>query len=139
MKFKLIACDLDGTLLRDDSTVSAENFSAINTLVKSAVEFVVCTGRTFYEIPKELLECDDIRYIIYSDGSAAYDKKEQKQLFAPIFLRHSKAFPITVETLIIPTTACIGGRKLYRMRQADRLRLSLFGTFSAPEYPILIQ
>lgn len=82
MKFKLIACDLDGTLLHDDSTVSAENFSAINTLVKSAVEFVVCTGRTFYEIPKELLECDDIRYIIYSDGSAAYDKKEKKQLFA---------------------------------------------------------
>ena len=69
MKYKLLACDLDGTLLDDDSNVSAENLNAIDEMVKLGVEFAICTGRTYDEIPKALLDNKSIRYIIYSDGS----------------------------------------------------------------------
>ena len=34
MKYKLLACDLDGTLLDDNSNVSAENLNAIDEMVK---------------------------------------------------------------------------------------------------------
>ena len=68
MKYKLLACDLDGTLLDDNSNVSNENLTAIGELTKLGIEFILCTGRTFYEIPQVLRECEDIRYIIYSDG-----------------------------------------------------------------------
>ena len=47
MKYKLLACDLDGTLLDDNSNVSAENLNAIDEMVKLGVEFAICTGRTY--------------------------------------------------------------------------------------------
>lgn len=81
MKYKLLACDLDGTLLDDNSNVSADNLSAINELARLGTEFALCTGRTFYEIPKVLRNCDNIRYIIYSDGSVIFDKKLNKNIY----------------------------------------------------------
>ncbi len=82
MKYKLLACDLDGTLLDDNSNVSNENLAAIGELTKLGIEFTLCTGRTFYEIPQVLRECEDIRYIIYSDGSVIFDKKQNKKIYA---------------------------------------------------------
>lgn len=82
MDCKLIACDLDGTLLCDDSSVSDENLQAIHKIKDNNIEFVINTGRTLYEIPDKLLQCPDIRYIIYSDGSAAYDKALDKIIFS---------------------------------------------------------
>lgn len=82
MDCKLIACDLDGTLLCDDSGVSDENLQAIHKIKDNHIEFVINTGRTLYEIPDKLLQCPDIRYIIYSDGSAAYDKALDEIIFS---------------------------------------------------------
>lgn len=81
MKYKLLACDLDGTLLDDNSNVSAENLNAIDEMVKLGVEFAICTGRTYDEIPKALLDNKSIRYIIYSDGSVILDKNKKKNIF----------------------------------------------------------
>ena len=81
MEYKLIACDLDGTLLDRDSHLSGKNAEAIANIRRAGVEFVVCTGRTFYEIPEDVLNCRDIRYIIYSDGAAAVDRKRNEQIF----------------------------------------------------------
>lgn len=80
MNCKLIACDLDGTLLCDDSSISNENLNAIHRIKNNGIEFVINTGRTLYEIPKELLNDADIRYIIHSDGSVIYDKASSKIL-----------------------------------------------------------
>ncbi|MCY3035256.1 MULTISPECIES: Cof-type HAD-IIB family hydrolase [Aerococcus] len=42
---KLIAIDLDGTLLRDDKTISEANASTIRRAVEAGIEVVICTGR----------------------------------------------------------------------------------------------
>lgn len=81
MKYKLFACDLDGTLLDDNSDVSVENLDAIKKMTALGTEFVLCTGRTYYEIPEILRNCNDIRYIIYSDGSVIYDKEKDKNIY----------------------------------------------------------
>ncbi len=81
MKYKLLACDLDGTLLDDDSNVSDDNLKAINELTELGIEFALCTGRTYYEIPEVLRNCDNIRYIIYSDGSVIFDRKNNKNIY----------------------------------------------------------
>ena len=81
MSYKIFACDLDGTLLDDNSNVSKDNFDAIEQMTKDGIEFALCTGRTFYEIPQSLRDFQSIRYIIYSDGSVIYDKKKNKNVY----------------------------------------------------------
>lgn len=73
-KYSIVACDLDGTLLGSDMKVSEENLNAIRELVARGVEFVPCTGRTICEM-REVVDIPEIRYIIYSNGAAVYDKK----------------------------------------------------------------
>lgn len=72
----IIATDLDGTLLSSDTTVSRENLEALKRLYQNEVRTVIATGRTFYEIPPELTECEYIDYFIYSNGAAIYKRGE---------------------------------------------------------------
>lgn len=52
--YKLIASDLDGTLLLPDMTVSPQNLQAIQVLAQKGVHFVPASGRTLREIPMAL-------------------------------------------------------------------------------------
>ncbi|NLZ45557.1 MAG: HAD family phosphatase, partial [Clostridiales bacterium] len=74
MKIKLIAIDLDGTLLQHDHTVSEENIKAINEAMSNNVEIVICTGRVFNEIPKQVKDIKGINYFITSNGARIFDK-----------------------------------------------------------------
>lgn len=79
-KYKLIASDLDGTLLKNDMTISRENLLAIEELSKKGVHFVLSTGRTLSEIPQKLREIPNIRYIIHSNGAVIYDRETKKRV-----------------------------------------------------------
>jgi len=72
----MVASDLDGTLLGLDQRASRENLDAIREIAERGVEFVPATGRCLGEMPKDVLECPDVRYIISSDGAAVWDKRE---------------------------------------------------------------
>lgn len=78
--YKIIASDLDGTLLNSNAQVSRENLLAISELSKNGVHFVPSTGRTFSEIPPELRDNPDIRYVIYSNGAVVFDKMSEKRI-----------------------------------------------------------
>ena len=82
MSYKIIASDLDGTLLSSDSTVSKENFEAIKKLGELGVIFMPSSGRTLTEIPEFLRANEYIRYISYADGAAVLDKKTGETLAA---------------------------------------------------------
>ncbi|MBR6793586.1 MAG: Cof-type HAD-IIB family hydrolase [Clostridia bacterium] len=75
MDYKIIASDLDGTLLQYDGSVSSENWKAIEQLREKGVQFVPASGRSFREMPAELRESPLIRYYITSDGTTVYDKE----------------------------------------------------------------
>lgn len=74
MDYKIVASDLDGTLLDSCGNISIENFKAIRQIADSGVLFVPASGRTLSEMPESLLNNSDIRYIIYSNGAVVYDK-----------------------------------------------------------------
>lgn len=76
--YKIIACDMDGTLLDSNSKISRENLEAIDILSNKGVLFVPASGRTYSEIPKELIENPKIRYVIGSNGATVFDKKTDK-------------------------------------------------------------
>ena len=79
-KYKIVASDLDGTLLDKDQTMSEENLCAISEMNRLGVEFVPTTGRGMNEIDTSLLNSPDIRYIIASNGAVVFDKKLGKNI-----------------------------------------------------------
>lgn len=83
MNYKVIACDLDGTLLDSRMQVSEGNKAAIKYLTEKGLLFVPTTGRALSEM-REVVENPDIRYIIYSNGSGILDKKTGKHVFMGI-------------------------------------------------------
>lgn len=83
-QIKLIAIDLDDTLLNSCSTVSEENLRAISELKNKNVFFVPCSGRSLGEMPKSIVDNNDIRYIIHSNGSNVLDKLTGKTISASI-------------------------------------------------------
>ncbi len=78
--YKIIASDLDGTLLNSEAGISEENLSAISELSKRGAFLVPSTGRSFLEIPVELKNNPDIRYYIYSNGATVLDKVTGKRI-----------------------------------------------------------
>ena len=48
--YKIIACDMDETLLSSDATICQRNIEAIAKAVEKGVKFVPCTGRGFRSI-----------------------------------------------------------------------------------------
>ena len=79
-EYRIVASDLDGTLLASDGSVSAENREAIKRLSEKGVYVVPCTGRTLYELNPEIRNNPYIRYIIHSDGSVIYDKENDRRI-----------------------------------------------------------
>ena len=77
-KYKMVAIDLDGTLLGWHGTLTEENYRAISALADRGVIFVPTTGRALSEVPDELLRHPAVRYVISSNGTAIHDRCEGK-------------------------------------------------------------
>lgn len=75
--YKLIASDLDETLLKADGSISAENVMAIKAAVARGVKFVPTTGRNFQTVQRLLrkldLEQQPNEYIISFNGGATVE------------------------------------------------------------------
>ncbi len=80
--YRLIATDLDGTLLRDDGSISKENLDAIEKLSREGVNIVLSTGRTLCEIPSALRNNPNIKYLIGSNGAAVWDFETKDKIIS---------------------------------------------------------
>ena len=71
---KLIASDMDGTLLNSNHKIPQNNVELIKFAQKNGIEFVVATGRAYYEalpsLNNENIKCDVISF----NGGIIYDK-----------------------------------------------------------------
>ena len=64
---KLIASDMDGTLLNKDGTIHERNISAIKKAIEKGIIFVPATGRANNTIPSQIFEHFPIRYNLSSN------------------------------------------------------------------------
>ena len=76
MDIKLIALDLDGTLLDSKKQLSEANRKALTECIQNGILIVPCTGRTADGIPSEIKDIDGIRYAIATNGAVIHDLKE---------------------------------------------------------------
>lgn len=79
--YKLIASDLDGTLLRSDKTISKKTIQILTQLSNKGVLFVPSTGRTHKELPAELLELPFLHYGLCVNGGGIYDYKKNEYVY----------------------------------------------------------
>ena len=80
MDYKLIACDLDGTLFDSQGRLSDENSIAIDALSSYGVHFVPSSGRTLSDIPEVVRNHPAVRYIIHSSGAVVFDKQTDERI-----------------------------------------------------------
>ena len=73
MDIKLIALDLDGTLLTTDKRLTDENRAALQRAADLGIEIVPCTGRFYLGIPDIIRELDYIHYAITINGAEVLD------------------------------------------------------------------
>ena len=76
---KLIAFDLDGTLLNDKKELTEENGRALLEAADKGIHLVPATGRFSGAMPEFFKELP-IRYAIYMNGAQIYDIQEQRVL-----------------------------------------------------------
>lgn len=80
----LLVTDLDGTLLKDDKTISKENLKAIEYFKENGGKFTIVTGR----VPAALAGIDDIvkpnAPIGCVNGGGIYDLEQKKLVWAEI-------------------------------------------------------
>lgn len=74
MSIRLIASDMDGTLLNPQTNISKANVDAIRRLERAGIEFLICSGRDYQEA-KAVMDAHDITcsYICLS-GAAVYSQ-----------------------------------------------------------------
>jgi len=70
---KLVASDLDGTLLAPTHELSARTIAALQAVNSQGVEIVAVTGRSHWSAVDILKPVDCLRWIICSNGATVYD------------------------------------------------------------------
>ena len=81
---KLIACDLDETLLTTDKKISKEDIEAIQKARSQGIRFVVATGRGYHSLENILKPLDlyqkENEYIMSGNGAVLCESKDFRKL-----------------------------------------------------------
>lgn len=80
MTYKLLAFDMDGTILTSDKKITAATVAKLNELSRRGVYVAVSTGRALAELVEYKKEFQAVRYGIILSGGIVYDFAEEKVL-----------------------------------------------------------
>lgn len=91
--YKLIAIDLDGTLLNSYGIIPEENRKAIKKAQEAGINVVLASGRTTNSVKSLAEELGGNEYIICGNGSLIYDLKKEEIIYDK-FIEKTKALQI---------------------------------------------
>lgn len=80
-KIKLVAMDLDNTLLDSEKQISKHTEEVLKEAIRRGVYIVPATGRIFKAIPEFLRDIPGVRYAVCCNGATVYDQKENKIIY----------------------------------------------------------
>ena len=80
-KIKIVAVDMDGTLLNSKKVVSDYTIQVLKQALEKGVYIVPATGRTPLGLPDELNQMSGLRYGIFFNGAIVYDMLKKKPLY----------------------------------------------------------
>lgn len=79
--YKLIALDLDGTLLNDKKEISHENLDLLHDLIKEGYELVIATGRSYYSARALTNNIKEHLIYICNNGNIVRDAIDDRPIF----------------------------------------------------------
>ena len=91
--YKLVAIDLDGTLLNSYGEISQRNKDAIQKAIDRGVEVMIASGRPISSAKSYASEIGANNYIVCGNGSILYDIKNDKIIYDK-FIERQKALQI---------------------------------------------
>jgi len=80
MSIKLIASDIDGTIVDENNFISPDNMNAINDINNKHINFAICTGKS-YSISKQLCSKFNANYGIFGNGSHIVDLRTGESIY----------------------------------------------------------
>ena len=95
MSIKLIASDLDGTIIDRNNKISSKNIEAVNKIHKDKIDFVVCTGKS-YSVSKKICDQFNASYGIFGNGTQIINLKTGKELMSKTISKSDLLFIITL-------------------------------------------
>ncbi len=81
-KIKLVASDLDGTLLTSQKKITRRLSRALEQLDQLGIYFVPATGRAFQALPDCVRRLPNLHYVITCSGASVYDAVQRRMLFS---------------------------------------------------------
>lgn len=127
---KLIALDLDGTLLNDNQNIDNKTISILKKIKDRGIKIVLCSSRPFYRMKKFLkylnLDCEG-QYTISFNGGLILENGNEKILFITNFKPTEVSEIIEVginanmKVLLYERTNIIANKEdeVYRMKNPD--------------------
>lgn len=114
--YRVVATDLDGTLLRTDKTISEELMAELARISQKGVLFIPSTGRTHRELPAAIRELPFLHYALCCNGAAVYDYKEKRYIYeetipyelALELLEYTKSIPVYESVVVNGERICKG-------------------------------
>ena len=76
--YKLIAIDLDGTLLDDKKIIPEENLRIICELIDKGYEVVIATGRRYWSAKQLIKDIDNPLIVLANNGNIVRDSKNDE-------------------------------------------------------------
>ncbi len=80
-QIRLIALDLDGTLLTSDKKLTQRNRDALLAAAAAGIAIVPATGRFYSGMPEEVRALDHIRYCILINGALVIDSISGEKIY----------------------------------------------------------
>ena len=97
---RLVALDLDGTLLNREGHVTPRTRAALQAAVDKGVYIVPATGRPLASLPPEVAQLPGIRYVITCNGAAVWTWAQTP------WAQCTAAIPTRKSTAPAPRSAC---------------------------------
>lgn len=91
--YKLIAIDLDGTLLNSYGQISEKNRNSLQKAQKEGIEIVLASGRSTNSVKNLANDIGNNKYIICGNGSLIYNLQKEEIIYDK-FIEKSKALQI---------------------------------------------
>jgi Cof subfamily protein (haloacid dehalogenase superfamily) len=86
-QLKAIVCDLDGTLLNEDSKIGIRDIETLKELRSRGIKIIIATGRSIFSFKKAVQDSIPVDYLIFDAGAGIMDVMTEKLLFSSFMTR----------------------------------------------------